>query len=347
MRAIAVPMILLMLSASLAGCTGGDPDGNDESSIDMDILNQMIDDNLQDFINNTTITVVNNHYSNDSNEVTNHINSSSGDSTWKIMTGSSEGYSMASNITSENDFVLLVRDDFRLENDPNWGNNTNHSWNDVDLDGANICVGIGTIEEGMLVNWFSIFDAQFTSVPVADNAEATAKFIDGSCDAIEGTRGHMVAKKLQLDADGSMNGVGIWISEPMGQFGELYYSESRIHFSFEQEYGTLLSVPDVYAEISVEGTCVRNCSASWDLPWFSETFSFHQDWDYEMYSECEIPNYGFISENHANFMLPGLECTLTISLQAHVEYYDERYDYVWSDWGYHISWSETEVSMQE
>ena len=75
MRAIAVPMILLMLSASLAGCTGGDPDGNDESSIDMDILNQMIDDNLQDFINNTSVTVnqeihyhnnttVNNHYHN-------------------------------------------------------------------------------------------------------------------------------------------------------------------------------------------------------------------------------------------------------------------------------------------
>ena len=73
MRAIAVPMILLMLSASLAGCTGGDPDGNDESSIDMDILNQMIDDNLQDFINNTSVTVNQEiHYDNDGSVDGNH-----------------------------------------------------------------------------------------------------------------------------------------------------------------------------------------------------------------------------------------------------------------------------------
>ena len=58
-------MILLMLSASFAGCTSGDPDGDDNSGIDMEILNQMIDDNLQDFINNTSVTVVNNHYSNE------------------------------------------------------------------------------------------------------------------------------------------------------------------------------------------------------------------------------------------------------------------------------------------
>ncbi len=73
MRAIAVPMILLMLSASLAGCTGGDPDGNDESSIDMDILNQMIDDNLQDFINNTSVTVNQEiHYHNNTTVVNNY-----------------------------------------------------------------------------------------------------------------------------------------------------------------------------------------------------------------------------------------------------------------------------------
>ncbi len=81
MRAIAVPMILLMLSASLAGCTGGDPDGNDESSIDMDILNQMIDDNLQDFINNTSVTVNNHYYTNESSTEYNSINGSSSSTT--------------------------------------------------------------------------------------------------------------------------------------------------------------------------------------------------------------------------------------------------------------------------
>ena len=73
MRIIAPMMILIMMTSTLAGCTGGDPDGGGE--IDSDALNDLIDQNLQDFINNTTITVnqeihhhnnttvVNNYYS--------------------------------------------------------------------------------------------------------------------------------------------------------------------------------------------------------------------------------------------------------------------------------------------
>jgi len=90
------------------------------------------------------------------------------------------------------------------------------------LDGANICVGIGTTTEGNMVDWFSSRGITFTSVPVADAAEATAKFIDGSCDAFTGDMSAMVAKKWQLDGDDSMGGVDIWIAselmskEPLG-----------------------------------------------------------------------------------------------------------------------------------
>jgi general L-amino acid transport system substrate-binding protein len=90
------------------------------------------------------------------------------------------------------------------------------------LDGANICVGIGTTTEGNMVDWFSSRNIAFTSVPVADAAEATAKFIDGSCDAFTGDMSAMVAKKWQLDGDDSMGGVDIWIAselmskEPLG-----------------------------------------------------------------------------------------------------------------------------------
>ena len=83
MRIIAPMMILIMMTSTLAGCTGGDPDGGGE--IDTDALNDLIDQNLQDFINNTTITVnqeiyhhnnttvVNNYYStnNEYNNTTN------------------------------------------------------------------------------------------------------------------------------------------------------------------------------------------------------------------------------------------------------------------------------------
>ena len=95
------------------------------------------------------------------------------------------------------------------------------------LDGAKICVGIGTSTEGNMQDWFSSRNIAFESVPVADAAEATAKFIDGSCDAFTGDMSAMVAKKWQLDNDGSVvddNGdpVPIWIAselmskEPLG-----------------------------------------------------------------------------------------------------------------------------------
>ena len=83
------------------------------------------------------------------------------------------------------------------------------------LNGANICVGIGTTTEGNMVDWFSSRDIAFVSVPVADAAEATAKFIDGSCDAFTGDMSAMVAKKWQLDGDASMGGVDIWIAQEL------------------------------------------------------------------------------------------------------------------------------------
>ena len=95
----------------------------------------------------------------------------------------------------------------------------------ANLNGANICVGIGTTTEGNMQDWFSSRGISFTSVPVADAAEATAKFIDGSCDAFTGDMSAMVAKKWQLDNDGSvmsdMDGDGtdeqvpIWIAQEL------------------------------------------------------------------------------------------------------------------------------------
>ena len=89
------------------------------------------------------------------------------------------------------------------------------------LNGAQICAGIGTTTEGNMVDWFSSRDISFTSVPVADAAEATAKFIDGSCDAFTGDMSAMVAKKWQLDTDDAMgvdadgNPVTIWIAQEL------------------------------------------------------------------------------------------------------------------------------------
>ena len=335
----AIAMTLLMIASALAGCTSGDPDGDGTSGIDMEILNEMIDDNLQDFINNTSVTVVNNHYSNESNEVTNHINSTSSDSVYRIMTGAIAGVENSDDISSENDHVLLVRGDAIT------GTNSSSSAQYPSLDGANICVKIGSSEEGKMVNWFSHNNISFTSVPVADAAEATSKFIDGSCDAMEGLRSIIEQRKMVLESNGDMDGVEIWISAPMGQLGELYAIESRVDFTLEQEYGTVLDIGNFYAEISVEGNCVADCNSS-DLP-ISITFTSPNSDIVEMFSVCSIPDYGLIAYNDVYFMLPGLDCTLTISLHAYVEYERDNYEYVWSDWAYYMTLSESEVTMEE
>ena len=46
MRIIAPMMILIMMTSTLAGCTGGDPDSGGE--MDTDAINDLIDANLQE-----------------------------------------------------------------------------------------------------------------------------------------------------------------------------------------------------------------------------------------------------------------------------------------------------------
>ena len=66
-------MVLLMIASALAGCTSGDPDGDGGMGIDTDMLNEMIEDNLQDFINNTSVTVHQEiHYHNNTTVVNNY-----------------------------------------------------------------------------------------------------------------------------------------------------------------------------------------------------------------------------------------------------------------------------------
>ena len=56
-------MVLVLASSTLAGCTG-DPDGGGGDEIDSDALQDLFDEHFQDFLNNTTITVVNNYHNN-------------------------------------------------------------------------------------------------------------------------------------------------------------------------------------------------------------------------------------------------------------------------------------------
>ena len=83
------------------------------------------------------------------------------------------------------------------------------------LDGANICVGIGTTSEGNLQDWSSSSGVSFTPVYVGSSSEADSEFINGGCDAISGDSSFLVAKKWQMDNDGSLGDVDIWIGQEL------------------------------------------------------------------------------------------------------------------------------------
>ena len=83
------------------------------------------------------------------------------------------------------------------------------------LDGANICVGIGTTSEGNLQDWSSSSGVSFTPVYVGSSSEADSEFINGGCDAISGDSSFLVAKKWQMDNDGSLSDVDIWIGQEL------------------------------------------------------------------------------------------------------------------------------------
>ena len=73
MKSKAILMALAMMTTALAGCTSG-TDGVPE--VDEDALNELIQDNLQDFINNTTVVVNQDfHYHNNTTVVNNQYDS--------------------------------------------------------------------------------------------------------------------------------------------------------------------------------------------------------------------------------------------------------------------------------
>ena len=67
------------------------------------------------------------------------------------------------------------------------------------LDGAKICVGIGTTTEGNIADYFAVNGMEYEAVNSDDAATAKAQFEDGSCDAWTGDMSAMVAQKFGLD----------------------------------------------------------------------------------------------------------------------------------------------------
>ena len=77
----------------------------------------------------------------------------------------------------------------------------------MDLDGATVCVGIGTTTEGNLADYFEVNELAYTAVNSADADAAKASFTNGECSAWTGDMSAMVAQKwgLEQDANNTMS----------------------------------------------------------------------------------------------------------------------------------------------
>ena len=368
MKTITILIALTMLTTGLAGCTG-DPDGGGNDEFDAETLQGMIESGLEDFMNNTTVEITTNYYTNETSTTTNNVNGSGGVSASSLhaLSGTDPGESSFLVTYSEydNDLALLVRADAY----PNPGSSNWANWNSAStLNGANICVAIGSVWEYELVDWFSSRDISFTSVPVADPSEANAKFIDGSCDAMAGELQYLVIRQASLEADGSMNGVDTWITGSVGDAsgGTEDYSSaagwSVLNLTIEQDYGASSYLLAAHGEITLTGTCIANCTGQSTVIHHTYVFST-EDFEANYSTSSGGIDFSNTCEGMTSldswpgfFGPPGLECELDMTMFASLNAaywweYDitsfDDYEFAWSDWSYYVLWQSTAVTMHE
>ena len=363
MRTTTILIALTMLTTGLAGCTG-DPDGGGNDEFDAETLQGMIESGLQDFMNNTTVEITTNYYTNETSTTTNNVNGSGGVSSSSLhaLSGTDPGESsfVVSYADYDNDLALLVREDAYPR--------ASAGYSAAGLNGANICVAVGSVWEAELMDYFSAHGISFTSVPVADLAEANAKFIDGSCDAIAGERGYLEQRKSSMDGDDSMGGVDIWITNSVGDAsgGTEDYSSaagwSVLNLTIEQDYGTSSYLAAAHGEIALTGTCIANCSGQSAVIHHTYVFST-EEFEGNYSASSGGIDFSNTCEGMTNldswpgyFGPPGLECELDMTMFASLNAaywweYDitsfDDYEFAWSDWSYYVLWQSTAVTMHE
>jgi len=359
MRTTTILIALTMLTIGLAGCTG-DPDGGGNDEFDAETLQGMIESGLQDFMNNTTVEITTNYYTNETSTTTNYVNGSGGGSSTSLhtITGTVPSSDPQIVSTTEYGMGLLAPNDL-LET------SGAYHWYDI-FNGTNICLGIGSETESLMVDAFSQHGISFTSVPVADNAEARSKFIDGSCDAIAGEVTELLYLEDSIDDDGSIEG-GVGVEGIIGGHG--FWGYDWIEISIQQESGISTTLLGLYFEVNAVGVCVSNCTAEdediviefSDIAWvgWPGTDNYYwKDWSSmaTLISECENNLTAEYGREISPLRYPGLVCEHTLRFEAdvridfdilHTSHLQEDYEFTWSDWTYVVHWETTPVTLHE
>jgi len=345
MRIMAPMMILIMMTSTLAGCTGGDPDGGGNDEINMDVLNSLIDDNLQDFINNSSVEVTNNYYDSDNSTTINYVNGTTMTTVLHTMAGQQQGVITQVEHTG-GDLILLVREDAFSEEEANsvfYG-----------LNNANICLSVGSEIESTMQESFSSNSIDFTTVGTADIAEATDKLISGECDAMAGDRTLIENKKNALDTDGSISG-GTWITNTISPYDSSEDFSNFLELTINQNEGFSTYIIEVYAIVTLTGDCI-NCTNNQSIDNYQEVFEINSINPPNLGSPFFFnPAYGSTGVSNCDLSLeqsfdseglmfgPGLECEHMITFSVGSSALDANYEYSWSDWSYYIHWSSNPV----
>ena len=334
----AIALVLILTTSAFAGCTGGDPDagGTDELDIEM----------IMDFLNNSSIDLENNNYFNNTTVNNYHINGTAiSQTTTHTYVGVQGGEQ--SNITFDSavGYALLVRED--VFSAAGAGNSM------YSLDGVTICLEIGSSTEEELVNWFTIRGMVLTTVHIASQSEGINDFIDGSCNAIAGLLSDLVVIQNGLDSNGSIQS-GTWITTESTD-GSFIQSDvfSEFVFSIIQEENTAIRLISIIAVVSLQGTCINNCSQYEDIELVFSSTVFHYSGLHPTDSRLAL----YHSENInceigeiyvEGSLIPGLECEYSEIFRAVFkpdssmrEIYLENYQFEWSDWTYYVSYEET------
>ena len=342
---------LTLLTTGLAGCTG-DPDGGGNDEIDSETLQGMIEAGLQDFMNNTSVEISANYYTNSTNQY--NVNGSSMvGSSLHTMAGNAPGIPYAWGMSSVN-LSIGVNMDAHLG-----------ATEARDINGASICLEIGSDVESVIATFFDYWGMYYTAVNSETEQDAFASFNAGECSAVV----HSPDGPDNLLDNSSVPDFASFDIVSWGglEWSNVYASNSLL-LTINQDAGQTLDFLEFYAEVTLSGTCVTNCTnQDEDYSERSDTESFSYDsghhritayCDYNLtlilYESPSPPSWPFsgggISGESLTPPYPGLDCEIVIELSFWV--YDgfqgaDRYDWTWSDWTYHIHWASTPVTLHE
>ena len=344
MRTITILIALTMLTTGLAGCTGGDPDGGGNDEFDAETLQGMIEAGLQDFMNNTTVEITNNYYTNSTSQY--NVNGSSGmAASLHGMAGNAAGVSFAEGVAMDTLELGVNLDMFH------------DATSALHLDGARVCLEVGSAVESSLAYYYELHGMQLTVVNAVSQSAGFAFFNAGACGVI--VHDPALSGSL-LDETAIPNFISFEIA---GEDYSTIYASSTLNLTIHQEEGSAIDLIDLYGEVTLSGWCVTNCTEEdedYSLT-FSTTSPRFQDGFHSMTAYCEYnltstlwywdePDYDYppIFPGPGKSSPPGLSCDLEIELTfSNNDGFGgaDRYEWSWSDWTYFVHWESTPVTM--